>query len=299
MKQILFISLLILCPLQIFAQQGFRQGQAVKAQELGIAPDFQLTTSYDVIDEAKLIVTYTVTMNLAPEYEEGTFEDILTLEIGTKVSKCYSQTLHKEDLLWTNEEVSSGERVWVRNAFIYPSIGEEVYKYSPYGGQKEDIVTLRLFGFDDVYRYADNKPAFNWRLTGEKKVILGYNCQKGVTDFRGRTYEAWFTTELPFRDGPYKFDGLPGLILDIQDKEGHYHWSCTGIVVPKTKETINQYQWNYVPTTREKVRATVEKAYSKTTQYLLTTRIYLVEKVNDRYQKVNKFSLPYNPIERN
>lgn len=299
MKKIFCLSLISLLPFSVYAQQGFRQGQVVTEKELGIAPDFQTTTNFDVIDQAKLVVTYAVTMNLAPEYEEGIFEDVWTLEIGQKVSKCYSQVLHKEDLDWTKSETLSDKPTLIRNAFIYPTVGEEVYKYSPYGGRKEDIVTLRLFGFDDVYRYVDDKPAFNWQLTGEKKVILGYNCQKGVADFRGRTYEAWFTTELPFRDGPYKFDGLPGLILDIQDKEGHYHWSCTGVEVPKKKMEIKQYKWNYVPTDREYVRGRVERAYKETTQYLLTTRIYLVEEVNGQYQRVNKFSLPYNPIERN
>ncbi len=298
MKKIFYLSLVFLLSLPAHAQQGFRQGQEVTDKELGIAPDFQSTTNFDVIDQAKLVVTYAVTMNLAPEYEEGVFEDVWTLEIGQRVSKGYSQILHKEDLDWTKSESLSEKPTLIRNAFIYPTIGEEVYKYSPYGESKKDIITLRLFGFDDVYRYIDDKIAFKWRLTGEKKTFLGYNCQKGVADFRGRTYEAWFTTELPFRDGPYKFDGLPGLILDIQDQEGHYHWSCIGIEVPKKKVEIKQYRWTYVPTDRKYVQERVEHAYKETTQYLLTTRIYLVKEVNGQYQKLNKFSLPYNPIER-
>lgn len=299
MKKLFYLFCILLLPLLVQAQQGFRQGQAVTEKELGIAPDFQITTNFDVIDQAKLIVTYAVKMNLAPEYEDGIFEDVWTLEIGEKVSKCYSQVLHKEDLDWTYDEISTGEYSLIRNAFIYPTVGEEVYKFSPYNGNKKDIVTVRLFGFDDVYRYEDDKPALNWQLTGEKKVLLGYKCQKGVVSFRGRTYEAWFTTELPFRDGPYKFDGLPGLILDIQDQEGHYHWSCIGVEVPKEKVDIKQYKWSYVQTDRKYVRGRVEHAYKETTQYLLTTRIYLVKEVGGQYRKVNSFSLPYNPIERN
>lgn len=284
-----------MCAVQVSAQNGSKIRQVVADTDLGIAPDFQTTTYFETLDNARLIVTYAVSMNLAPDREKGTFEDIHTLEIGNKLSKCYSQKLHRYDLDWTKEERK--REVLVRNAFIYDPVGVEVYKFVPYGGSQKDIVTVRLFGFDDVYRYEDDKPAINWQLTGEKKVFLGYNCQKAIGDFRGRSYEAWFTTELPFRDGPYKFDGLPGLILDIKDTKGHYHWSCIGIETPRRNRKINQYKWTYVSKTREYVCDRVEHAYKHTSQYVKNTKIKLVEKVNGKYVEAIDFSLPYNPIE--
>lgn len=47
--------------------------------------------------------------------------------------------------------------------------------------------------------------------------ILDYKCIKATTRFRGRDYTAWVTKELPINDGPWKFYGLPGLILQIED----------------------------------------------------------------------------------
>jgi GLPGLI family protein len=63
----------------------------------------------------------------------------------------------------------------------------------------------------------EKRPMVNWKVTNEKKMIKNLNCQKASAMFRGRTYTAWFTTELPIAEGPWKFKGLPGLILSIED----------------------------------------------------------------------------------
>ncbi|RXJ50293.1 GLPGLI family protein [Gelidibacter gilvus] len=59
---------------------------------------------------------------------------------------------------------------------------------------------------------------FNWQITNETKNIGKFICYKATTkNFRGRNYEAWFTYEIPVPAGPWKFHGLPGLILEIHD----------------------------------------------------------------------------------
>jgi len=60
----------------------------------------------------------------------------------------------------------------------------------------------------------------DWEITEDYKNILGYECQKATTTFtarNGKTTEivAWFTTEIPISSGPYRYAGLPGLILEI------------------------------------------------------------------------------------
>lgn len=61
-----------------------------------------------------------------------------------------------------------------------------------------------------------------WKIFPEIMEIEGMKAQKATTDFGGRKWIAWFTTEIPFQDGPYKFQGLPGLILHLED-EGNNH----------------------------------------------------------------------------
>ncbi|MBB6680033.1 GLPGLI family protein [Aequorivita sp. 609] len=81
------------------------------------------------------------------------------------------------------------------------------------------------------YLYDDNA-SIKWVLLDEFKGISGYNCQKATTTFRGRNYEAWFTSEIPLSFGPWKFSGLPGLILEVYDLTGEVYFSSEHIQIP-------------------------------------------------------------------
>ena len=73
----------------------------------------------------------------------------------------------------------------------------------------------------DQYAYEEDRP-MDWKILPETSKIGDYKTQKAETDFAGRTWYAWFTTEIPFQDGPYKFSGLPGLIVKVEDSQGDY-----------------------------------------------------------------------------
>lgn len=73
----------------------------------------------------------------------------------------------------------------------------------------------------DQYAYEEDRP-MDWKILPETATIGEYKTQKAETQFAGRTWYAWFTTEIPFQDGPYKFSGLPGLIVKVEDSKGDY-----------------------------------------------------------------------------
>lgn len=72
----------------------------------------------------------------------------------------------------------------------------------------------------------DQKP--EWKILPEKQKIGDYNTQKAMTSFGGREWVAWFTTEIPIQDGPYKFYGLPGLIVKLEDTTGTHVMTLVG-----------------------------------------------------------------------
>lgn len=84
----------------------------------------------------------------------------------------------------------------------------------------------------------DQKP--EWKILPDKQKIGEYNTQKATTKFGGREWTAWFSTDLPFQDGPYKFYGLPGLIVKIEDITGSHSMTLVGnktIAIAAEKET--------------------------------------------------------------
>lgn len=62
----------------------------------------------------------------------------------------------------------------------------------------------------------------NWKLINETKIINSIACKKAEVRYKGRDWIAWYSTEIPLPYGPYKFSGLPGLVVKITDKTGDY-----------------------------------------------------------------------------
>ncbi len=95
---------------------------------------------------------------------------------------------------------------------------------------------IKALGLDSKY-FVTQDVILNWKLLPEFGNVLGYKVQKAIVDFGGRSWEAWFSSEIPISDGPYKFFGLPGLILKIQDKNANHVFEL---------QAIRDYKANFV-----------------------------------------------------
>ncbi|MDE6268215.1 MAG: GLPGLI family protein [Muribaculaceae bacterium] len=87
-------------------------------------------------------------------------------------------------------------------------------------------------GLGEYGYYKEPIPCFDWEIVEEdsQKSILGYECLKAkVDDYHGRSWIVWFTPEIPLHDGPWKFCGLPGLILEASEPTGQHRFVATGI----------------------------------------------------------------------
>jgi GLPGLI family protein len=97
--------------------------------------------------------------------------------------------------------------------------------------------------------------AFNWHIQTETAMIQGKKCQLATVEYKGRKYNAWFTNEIPISEGPYKFGGLPGLIVKIEDTKKQHIWELTGI------EKFRNIKLNlsaYIPVTETQYKKAVE-----------------------------------------
>ncbi|MFC3157881.1 GLPGLI family protein [Chryseobacterium arachidis] len=91
------------------------------------------------------------------------------------------------------------------------------------GGDIKDFFFTGSFRDTDYFIHDKvTKPVWSIDETKTKK-ILGYNCLKATANFRGSSVTAYFTKELPYSAGPFKFFGLPGLILDVRENDKNYN----------------------------------------------------------------------------
>ncbi len=71
-----------------------------------------------------------------------------------------------------------------------------------------------------IYFISEDLPLQSWKLENDTKDIKSFKCKKATSIYRGRTFTAWYTNDLSIIGGPWKFDGLPGLILSISSDDG-------------------------------------------------------------------------------
>jgi len=80
-----------------------------------------------------------------------------------------------------------------------------------------------------------------WKITDETKKIGRFDCQKAVGEFRGRTYHAWFAPEVALGFGPWKLNGLPGLILEAYDESDYIYFTAKKIVILSNNRDSDDY----------------------------------------------------------
>lgn len=78
--------------------------------------------------------------------------------------------------------------------------------------------------------------------------------------FRGRFYEAWFTEEIPYDSGPWKFNGLPGLILEVKSTDGTVSISLKGLKNIES-ESIPSFSAIGQQMTRKELEACLDQEY--------------------------------------
>ncbi len=78
--------------------------------------------------------------------------------------------------------------------------------------------------------YTEPLDEMAWTIVEDStRTVLNYECLLGETYYHGRRWKAWFTPEIPLQDGPWKFHGLPGLILLVETPEALFRFEAVGL----------------------------------------------------------------------
>ena len=82
----------------------------------------------------------------------------------------------------------------------------------------------------------EKRPKISWKFEKETKKIGNYTCHKATAPFRGRDYTVWYTPEIPIPYGPWKLNGLPGLVLEAYDTDFYVYFFFKNMEYPLKKE---------------------------------------------------------------
>ena len=193
------------------------------------------------LDMANMKISYS--LEFVPDSTEShkKWKDKKILLIGETVHHFYSQYSRMQDSVVTNATKAYKP--------YSPPAEETAERYDIYSNFPENTRTVveNIMTFN-MSIYKEELTDQIWGITGEITTILDYLCYKAVCTYRGRIWEAWFTMDIPINAGPWKFRGLPGLIMKVADERQHYVFECTGIEKLKKPEPILMYEAAYPST---------------------------------------------------
>ena len=134
------------------------------------------------------------------------YREDMMLFFSTEESKYESYSIHVSDSINEANMAKTGRIIagkGTREQIFYNYLKGEQYSIIPWLGD-----TLLIKNIIEK---------INWQISDSTKSIGGYNCQKAEASFRGHQYIAWFCPDIAVPSGPWKLQGLPGLILEAYD----------------------------------------------------------------------------------
>jgi len=139
-----------------------------------------------------------------------------------------------------------------------------------------DEVNGKLYFIKDTFQ-------LKWTLLNEHDTIGKLNVKKATTRFRGRDYIAWYCEDLPFSFGPYKFSGLPGLIIQIHDSKNYISYSLTSFKKLEPKKLVINFEANTKAISKKGFKALNDNYWENPIPYMESDGSVLNEETKKNY----------------
>lgn len=237
MKKWLIFNCCLLLAGCVLAQQ--KQGKV-------IIPSHKKTTGMSIVDTASVRIFYA--LNADNIHDVKTYIDLQCLEIGQRMSKYYSRFVFVSDSLVTKWEIENSNK-----DYCYRRLGEggkkpdgwSEYQFSEYFKTPNSLTEYARMPHamrKHDCQYTEPYPLQDWTIQADTLNVNGYLCQKATCHFRGRDFVAWFAKDIPIDNGPWKFGGLPGLILKVYDTKLLYTFEC--VKVESSPSQMRMYDYS-------------------------------------------------------
>lgn len=213
-----------------------------------------------VIEPSELEVQYNYTEQWDTLTMDKPKTDPMLLRVGRDCSQFFNRQRYYSDSLINDP---NGSKLWGQmmlkaihsrqyDSFPIAKTSLHTYLYKNYPKGKLTVADHLTSAY--YVRYEEVYSPQKWTMEDSTKQVLGYTCQKAECNFRGRHYIAWFAADIPVSDGPWKLNGLPGLILEAYDSKNYFHFLADGIRQHATQPVMFYKIYDYQKITREKAR---------------------------------------------
>lgn len=193
-------------------------------------------------------------------------EDQMILQTGGGVSKFYSYYNFVKDSLMKADPAD------IKNT-VQRKDGTSACLYTGY--PEAGRLTLTESIGSTYYMYEDAVPEIEWTIGDQTREILGYTCRRADCTLYGRRFTAWFTEEIPVAGGPWKLQGLPGLVMAAADDEGLYSFEIIGL--RNVERPIEYSDRKYIVTSREKYLRQLHRFKNNPMGYLVSSGEMIIE----------------------
>nr|WP_319399694.1 GLPGLI family protein [uncultured Carboxylicivirga sp.] len=208
-----------------------------------------LAQTYQTLDKVKYVCHYNYEFVLDSTNRSKTKTTDMVLLIGAKYSQFAHSSLPDKDsllLVYKNEDPESAAMK------ILPQLmGNPPTFFTSFNIIKSsENNSCNLYEkVTSTYLKISMPTALKWQLTANTDTLLaGTKAQVATTQYAGRTFKAWYTTEVPVSDGPYIFGGLPGLILKLEDTQRQHCFELTSFEPISYNKPILLEDKNYINT---------------------------------------------------
>lgn len=121
------------------------------------------------------------------------------------------------------KEINFDPRSW------YRPIADKNVVYTDYISRR--VVTQKPV-FEETFLVDDSLAKIKWKLTGDTRVIAGFECRKAIGILNDSiAVFAFYSDELLVTGGPESINGLPGMILGMGVPRLHTTWFATKVEV--------------------------------------------------------------------
>jgi GLPGLI family protein len=176
----------------------------------------------DTLCQTKFTAVYQYSINTADADGKPVTDSIrLALQVGDGVWKTwtYERYLFQQQ---RDEEIGEDHYWFMHNEALMHIATTTV------GYPEGKTVALELIP-PLQYEVTEDTEAPAWTMVEGCDSVCGYLCQKANGKFRGKTWNVLYAEDIPTAAGPWKLQGLPGLITYAADDEGIHTFRLIGI----------------------------------------------------------------------